>query len=316
MDDKLLMSAPWLNIFSFITEIHSDIKKYCFISKYFHSILTEYLKTRISSQYNRLVEYEPLPFSASFWNNFENHFPIWDLKLSPRDIFSMHLCKSLERSDEDEDRTDQILYHLAKKKTFSEGHFLEEKKNDYHESLCHFIWHNVNDIRFYVFIEIRNYRNVFPVDGHSFRKLMADLFETHDPISLIRLSFLLNIRHFLHISKSDPTGRLEKRLVNLLDYHMLPEIAILNMLISFNIFYSIFGGIFIGIICFFGSNILNLFDASAMHEKLIHALHFGGVFLILAYSVAYLYFYMNPISALSYLLWLDKRAASDVQFGR
>ena len=221
----LLVNALWLHIFSFITRTYFDLSQYRRISKYFCEIFGKFLEARMSLISKELFQFEPVQRSDSFWNGIDEHFPIWDFSLTAKDIFALHLCKSLERCDEDERRTDRVLGYLVQRKAFMTGEFLSEKRDDYLKSLCHFIWLNVNNPRLYAYLEMRrDYRMI--TDASVLSEGILRRYGRNLSALWLNAEFESKFEGLLEISKCDASGRLKKRVLLLHRYHQEPSIFV------------------------------------------------------------------------------------------
>ncbi len=117
----VLNEESWYNIFSFSSFSYAEAISFCAISKYFDEIIKKHLQNRKIKIYQELLAYHQFNPEDPFWKGLKQHFPIWDLNVKVADVFAQHLLKSLEHSEEDEYRTDRVLFYLGKNKSFMKG---------------------------------------------------------------------------------------------------------------------------------------------------------------------------------------------------
>ena len=213
----------WLNIFSYVSVSFSDVSDFRVLSKYFENLLFKYLKAKMSVFYKEISSIKPFDLNDSFWDGFENHFPVWREDLKTKDVFSLHLCKSLEKCDEDDSRTDRVLCYLAKRKPYIVGNPLQEKYEEFLKSFCHFIWLNLNQPHLYGFLLLCLESSIESSEASSFTELMhQNYFDPSHRLGLINESFIVFFNDLLYISRWDPTGKLERRLFGLNLIHSNP----------------------------------------------------------------------------------------------
>ncbi len=150
-----LPEEMWLHIFSFCTEVYSQVYLYGKLSFYFTSIVDKFLETNKRPLYAGLITYHPYDPNDSFWNGLDKHFPIWNASMTPGELFVNHICKSLDSFSADRERTDRIIFYLGKNKTFMPGHDFQENSLQYKKSMRKFIWENLSNPILYGYLELR-----------------------------------------------------------------------------------------------------------------------------------------------------------------